>query len=287
MIRLLTLITLAFTAAFTVAFLSFSSITMAQVVEGDDAPLRFGRFVHQGEISYGFLSVGGVHQLDRSFLEANAWPTGKVFGLDVIGLLAPVKPGKVIGIALNYKSHGGARSKELQFFAKLPSSVIASGGVIIPPYGSTNLHYEGEMVIVMGGRAKNVSVKEAGKYIFGVTVGNDVTERGFPFSPFDVLRSKGSDTLAPLGPWIVPGLSYDRLQLVTRLNGKVVQKSSTAKMIFSSAEIVARLSRYITLEPGDVIYTGTPGATAALKTGDVVEVSLEGVGILKNTVGNR
>ncbi|HFC05087.1 MAG TPA: FAA hydrolase family protein, partial [Rhizobiales bacterium] len=153
--------------------------------------------------------------------------------------------------------------------------------------GSTNLHYEGEMVIVIGDRAKNISAAEADDYIFGISVGNDVTERGYPSGPFDLLRAKGGDTMAPLGPWIVPGLSYDRLGLVTRLNGKVVQKSSTRRMIFSVAEIVSILSRYMTLEPGDVIYTGTPGKTRAMKPGDKIEISLEGVGVLRNTVGKR
>lgn len=270
---------------FILAVLSFSGATSAQTVAGDDGPLQLGRFEYQGKIWYGFLSVGGVHQLDRSYFDEDAKRTGKVFPLDQLRVLAPVVPGKIIGIALNYKSHGGRKVKDLKFFAKLPSAVIETGGKIIPPPGSSDLHYEGEMVIVISDRAKNVSVKDADDYILGVTIGNDVTERGFPFSPFDVLRSKGSDTMAPLGPWVVPGLSYDRLQLTTRLNGKVVQKSSTRKMIFSVGEIVSRLSRYMTLEPGDVIYTGTPGKTGAMKAGDKIEITLEGVGMLRNSVG--
>jgi len=266
---------------------SLCGSAFSQLVEGDDGPLRLGRFEYQGEIWYGYLSVGGIHQLDRSYFDEKAQRTGKVIPLEDVRMLAPVVPSKIIGIALNYKSHGARKVKDLKFFAKLPSSVVATGEKIIPPPGSTSLHYEGEMVIVIGDRAKNVSVKKAGDYIFGVTIGNDVTERGFPFSPFDVLRSKGSDTMAPLGPWIVPGLSYDRLQLTTRLNGKVVQKSSTKKMLFSVREIVSILSRYMTLEKGDVIYTGTPGTTMAMKAGDKIEISLEGVGVLKNTVGKK
>lgn len=260
---------------------------MAQAVEGDDAPLRFGRFLYEGKVWYGFLSVGGVHQLDGDYMADGTRLTGKVIPLDQLTLLAPVVPGKVIAVALNYKSHGGNKKGELQFFAKLPSSVIATGEEIVPPPGSRDLHYEGEMVIVIGKRAKNVPVKTAGDYVFGVTIGNDVTERSFPFSPFHLLRSKSSDTMAPLGPWVVPGLSNDRLVLETKLNGKVVQKSSTRKMIFSTNEIVAMISRYITLEPGDVIYTGTPGTTRAMKPGDKIEVSLEGVGVLKNTVAQK
>lgn len=257
----------------------------SQATEGDDAPLRFGRVSFHGEVMFGFVSAGGFHQLDRSFLKEGAKLTGKVFPLDQVRVLAPVVPGKVIGIALNYKSHGGRRSGEISFFSKLPSSIIGTDDDIIAPPRSRNLHYEGEMVIVIGARAKKISVKKAEEVIFGVTIGNDVTERSYPFAPFDVLRMKGSDTFGPLGPWIVPGLSYDRLMLQTRLNGKVVQKSSTGKMLYKVAEIVSRVSAYVTLEPGDVIYTGTPGTTRAMKKGDVVEVMLEGVGTLKNTVG--
>jgi len=266
----------------------FCTPVLAQAVEGDDAPLRFGRFQYEGKTWYGFLSVGGMHQLDRSYFDPEARRTGKVIPLDEVVMLAPVVPSKVIGIAWNYKSHydrgDGLKSDDLKFFAKLPSSVVATGKAIIPPPGSSSLHYEGEMVIVIGAQARNVPEEKADDYIFGVTIGNDVTERSFPFSPFDVLRSKGSDTMAPLGPWIVPGLSYDRLKLVTRLNGKVVQKTSTRKMVFSVKQIVSILSRYMTLEPGDVIYTGTPGRTSAMAYGDKIEVSLEGVGVLVNTV---
>ena len=191
----------------------------------------------------------------------------------------------VIGIALNYKSHGGTVTDEPQFFAKLPSSIIAHEGIIVPPRGSKNLHYEGEMVIVMGATAKDVSEKDALSYVFGVTAGNDVTERSFGSGGFDILKSKGSDTFGPLGPWIVPGLTLDNLKFETQVNGKTVQQGSTKQMIHSSAKIISTLSRYMTLDPGDVIYTGTAGTTAPLNEGDVVEVLVEGVGVLRNTVG--
>ena len=120
--------------------------------------------------------------------------------------------------------------------------------------------------------------------MFGVTAGNDVTERGYPFSPLQVLRAKGSDTFAPLGPWVVPGLIYDDFKLTTRVNGEVVQNGRTSRMIKKVAAIVSELSKQYTLEPGDLIFTGTPGKTRALKPGDEMEVELDGVGILRNTV---
>ena len=257
---------------------------LAQTVEGDDTPLQFGRFEYEGEARYGFLAIGGVHELSGSFFDPKTVTTGRVIPLEDVMLLAPVEPTKVIGIAFNYQSPDGKKTEELAFFAKLPSAVIGPQAEIVPPPGSSDLHYEGELVIVMGARARNVSEKKALSYVYGVTIGNDVTERGYGTSPFAVLKAKGADTLSPLGPWIVPGLYYDRLKLETRVNGKAVQKSSTSKMIRSCAKIIAELSRYMTLEPGDVIYTGTPGKTGPLKPGDVVEVEIEGIGVLRNTV---
>ena len=260
---------------------------MAQTVAGDDAPLRFGRFEYEGKARYGFLAVGGIHELTGSFFDPETVITGRVLPLEDIKLLAPVEPTKVIGIAFNYKGSPGPKLKDMAFFAKLPSAVIGPDAEIVPPPGSTELHYEGELAIVMGLRAKNVSEKDALKYVYGVTAGNDITEHGYGRSPFVVLKAKGADTLSPLGPWIVPGLAYDNLDLVTRVNGKVVQKSSTSRMIRSCARIIAELSRYMTLEPGDVIYTGTPGKTQPLKPGDVVEVEIEGIGRLTNTVAKK
>ncbi|MGE0213831.1 MAG: fumarylacetoacetate hydrolase family protein [Parvibaculaceae bacterium] len=261
-----------------------SAPALAQVTEGDDAPLRFGRFEHQGEAHYGVLASGGVHQLTKSFLEPDVVVTGTVFKLEEVKLLAPIVPSKVIAVARNYKGHGGAKKAELEFFAKLPSSLTGLDAGIVPPPGSKDLHFEGEMAIVMAARTRNVTVEKAKDSIFGVTAANDVTERSYPFEPFDLLRAKAFDTSGPLGPWIVPGLSYDRLKLTTRLNGKVVQQASTSEMLWKTAEIVAAVSRYITLEPGDVILTGTPGETTAMKPGDIVEVELEGVGVLRNKV---
>ncbi len=255
----------------------------AQVLAGDDAPLRFGRFEAEGKAHYGFLAAGGIHQLSGSFFDPETTTTGRVFQPDDVKMLAPVVPGKVIGIALNYASHGGVAG-DMGFFAKLPSAVIGPDGAIVPPPGSSDLHYEGEMVIVMGLAARNVPEAEALGHVFGVTAGNDVTERGFGAGAFTVLKAKGADTMAPMGPWIVPGLAYDSLKWETRVNGKTVQKASTKQMIRSTAAIVAELSRYMTLEPGDAIFTGTAGKTGALKAGDVVEISLEGVGTLRNTV---
>jgi 2-keto-4-pentenoate hydratase/2-oxohepta-3-ene-1,7-dioic acid hydratase in catechol pathway len=127
-----------------------------------------------------------------------------------------------------------------------------------------------------------VTVADAKSYVFGVTVGNDVSERDWQKQDLQWFRAKASDTFAPLGPAIVTGVNYDDLLLQTRLNGEVVQSQRTKDLIFDVANVVSYLSRYITLEPGDVIYTGTPGTTRSFKAGDVIEVEIENVGLLRN-----
>lgn len=140
------------------------------------------------------------------------------------------------------------------------------------------------MVVVIGREAKNVPVEEAGDYVFGVTAGNDISERDWQSADLQWFRAKGSDTFGPVGPFLVTGLNHNDLQVQTRVNGEVRQSARTRELIFDVEEIVAYVSRYVTLYPGDIIFTGTPGSTQAIVPGDVVEVEVEGVGILRNTV---
>ena len=206
--------------------------------------------------------------------------------LETMRLLPPDAPGKVIAVGLNYKSHLGERPSAAYpgLFAKLPTSIIAHGEDIVLPPDANNAHYEGEMVIVIGRRASRVSEGDAASYIFGITAGNDVSERDWQKNDLQWFRAKAADTFGPLGPVIVTGLPYDDLLLQTRLNGEVVQSQRTKDLIFNVSEIVSYVSRYVTLMPGDVIYSGTPGTTKPIKPGDVVEVEVEGVGVLRNRV---
>ncbi|MCP5083562.1 MAG: fumarylacetoacetate hydrolase family protein [Alphaproteobacteria bacterium] len=252
---------------------------------GDDELNKYVRILHKGAPRYGVLSLGQVRLLDKSFFGDDPKYTGEVVALKEAKLLAPVEPSKVIAVALNYPNPRALKDGEIGLFSKLPSSIIATGEEIVPPPGSKALHYEGEMVLVMGERARNISEAEVADHIFGVTIGNDISERSIGTNLLNIIRGKGSDTFGPLGPWVVRGLNYDDLELTTRLNGKVVQQERTSKMLNSVKRMVSYISRYITLEPGDVIYTGTPGKTQPMKPGDVVEVQLEGAGTLRNTVG--
>ena len=151
---------------------------------------------------------------------------------------------------------------------------------MLPP-DAKNAHYEGELVVVIGKRARRLE-GDAKSYVFGVTAGNDVSERDWQRADLQWFRAKASDTFGPFGPAIVTGLNYDDLLLQTRLNGEVVQSQRTKDLIFDIATIVSYVSQYVTLEPGDVIYTGTPRTTRPIKAGDTVEVEVEGVGVLRN-----
>lgn len=263
----------------------FALPSEARADSGDDELNKYVRILHKGAPRYGVLSLGQVRLLNNSFFAEGTKYTGEVVPLKETKLLAPVVPGKVIAVALNFPNPRALKAGEIGLFSKLPSSIIATGEEIIPPPGSKALHYEGEMVVVIGERARNISEAQVADHLFGITIGNDISERSIGTNLLNIIRGKGSDTFGPLGPWVVRGLNYDDLELITRLNGKVVQKARTSKMLNSVKRAVSYISRYITLEPGDAIYMGTPGKTQPMKPGDVVEVQLEGVGTLRNTVG--
>jgi len=246
---------------------------------------KYVRYADAGRVSYGVLEGETIAQLDGSLFD-DPKPTGRRVALADVTLLAPVEPSKVIAVGLNYQTHLGQRSSATYpgLFAKLPTTIIGPGDAIVLPPDAANVHYEGEMVVVIGKRASHVAEADAMGYVFGVTCGNDVSERDWQKSDLQWFRAKASDTFGPLGPVIARGLDYGNLLLQTRVNGEVKQSQRTTDLIFGIPAIVSYVSRYVTLLPGDVIYTGTPGSTSAIKAGDVIEVELEGVGVLRNTV---
>lgn len=261
-------------------------VLVASTVPGaQQAVTRYVRYSHGGAISYGILNGDTIRQL-KGDLFAKPTETGQTVKLADVRLLAPCVPSKVIAVGLNYKSHLGERPSATYpgLFAKLPTSIIGQDEAIVAPADAQNLHFEGELVVVIGRRAKNVSAADAPQYVFGVTAGNDVSERAWQKSDLQWFRAKASDTFGPLGPAIVTGLNYGDLLLQTKVNGEVLQSQRTKDLIFDVPAIVSYISRFVTLEPGDVIYTGTPGTTRAMKPGDVVEVEIEGIGVLRNRV---
>ena len=250
-----------------------------------DKVVRYLRYEHRGKIAYGALDGDSIREI-RGDLFGGRAETGAKVKLSDVKLLWPCEPTKVLAVGLNYKSHLGDRpapEKPELFFKPLTSLQNPSGDIVIPP-GAKNVHYEGEMVIVIGKKATRVSRERAADHIFGYTCGNDVSERDWQRGDLQWWRAKGADTFGPLGPVIAVGLDYKKSRLQTRVNGEVKQSQVLSDLIFDAPTIVSFASQYVTLERGDVIYTGTPGATSAMKPGDLVEVDIEGIGVLKNRV---
>jgi 2-keto-4-pentenoate hydratase/2-oxohepta-3-ene-1,7-dioic acid hydratase in catechol pathway len=245
----------------------------------------YARFQHGPDTAYGLVEGERIRQLEGDLF--GKWsPTGASFPLADVTLLVPARPTKVLAVGLNYRSHLAGRPSPPvpEIFYKPPSCLVPNGANIVIPDGAKNVHYEGEMVVVIGKRARGVAAGAALGHVLGVTCGNDVSERDWQKNDLQWWRAKGADTFGPCGPFIATGIDYDNLRLQLRLNGEVKQEQRTSDLIHNVAQTISWISRFVTLEPGDLIYTGTPGSTSALKPGDVVEVELEGVGILKNSV---
>ncbi len=250
------------------------------------------RFEQDGEKCWGELADGKITEI-RDLLSSRT-PTGRVFAPAAVSFLAPCEPTKILAVGRNFKSHlhGRPQPQNPELFYKPLSCLAGPEEEIALPPDAANAHYEGELVVMVGKRLRKASREEAAAAVFGVTCGNDVSERtwqngkqpGGEGKDIQWWRAKGSDTFGTVGPALVTGLNPDDLLLETRLNGETVQTERTSDLIFSVPETLAFISRYVTLEPGDIIYTGTPGNTKAMKPGDVVEVEIEGIGVLRNSV---
>jgi 2-keto-4-pentenoate hydratase/2-oxohepta-3-ene-1,7-dioic acid hydratase in catechol pathway len=238
--------------------------------------------------AWGILEGESIRRISGDLFGAHK-PSGSPVKLEEVKLLAPAAPPKIFAVGLNYRSHIGNRPAPTvpEIFYKPTTALQHPGEPIIIPKGAQNVHYEGELVLVVGKRSSGISREQAREAIFGVTCGNDVSERDWQNGANKDLqwwRAKGADTFAPCGPVLVKGIDYGKLLLQTRLNGEVVQKQNTSDLLFDAQAIVSHISQFVTLEPGDLIYTGTPGSTRKMNPGDVVEVDIEGIGVLKNPV---
>ena len=208
--------------------------------------------------------------------------------LERVRLLAPLTPGKVICVGLNYIDHAKQMEKSVPeiplIFLKPPSSVIGLGDKILLPPQSQQVEHEAELAVVIGKRGRWIPAQQAMNYVFGFTVGNDVTARDLQRRDGQWTRAKGFDTFCPLGPWIETEIDAADALITCRVNNELRQMASTREMVFSVPQLVAYASSVMTLEPGDVMLTGTPAGNGPLAAGDVVEVAIEGIGSLKNTV---
>jgi len=205
-----------------------------------------------------------------------------------VRILAPAVPSKIFALAHNYRDHlhGAEEPKEPQVFLKVPSSVIGPEDTIVLPQGPGHgrVDEEGELVVVIGSRCRAVSRADALRHVLGYTCGNDVSARGWQKSDLNWWRAKSSDTFSPIGPYIVTDMDPAHAVIAVRINGREVQRCRVSDLIFDIPVLIEWISASVTLEPGDLVFTGTSGAPAELQAGDSVEVAIGGIGVLRNRV---
>ncbi|GAB76613.1 2-keto-4-pentenoate hydratase/2-oxohepta-3-ene-1,7-dioic acid hydratase (catechol pathway) [Austwickia chelonae] len=259
--------------------------------------MKIARYVVDDEPTYGVvMSEDGVPtwlaQVNGDPLYSRVAPTGVRHELGDVRLLAPVIPrSKVIGIGRNYAAHAAELGHEVPaeplVFLKPNTSVCGPDDPVVMPDFSTEVHYEGELAVIIGRMCKDVPVEQVPDVVLGYTCANDVTARDIQRSDDQWSRAKGADTFCPLGPWIETELDPTDVEVRTRLDGRTVQEASTSLMVYPVAELVSYVSRIFTLLPGDVILTGTPVGVGPVEPGQRVEVEIEGIGSLSNPFVRR
>ncbi|MBZ4486067.1 fumarylacetoacetate hydrolase family protein [Microbacterium sp. cx-55] len=252
--------------------------------------MRIARFSHQDAITYGIVDGKELVVLAGDPMFVGYETTDVRVPISDIALLAPVIPrSKVVAVGRNYRAHaaefGNDVPAEPMLFFKPNTSVIGPNDSIVRPKQSARVEFEGELAVVIGRIAKNVPAERAHEYVFGYTIANDVTARDLQRSDGQWARAKGFDTFCPIGPAIETEFDPSGdARVVTRVNGDVRQDAPLTDMVHSVADVIAYASAAFTLLPGDVILTGTPAGVGEIVAGDVVEVEITGLGILRNTV---
>jgi 2-keto-4-pentenoate hydratase/2-oxohepta-3-ene-1,7-dioic acid hydratase in catechol pathway len=244
-----------------------------------------------GQITYGRLVDDQFQPLDGSPfsqpLSALA-PAGQSLPLDAAKLLAPCQPSKIVCIGRNYVEHAAEHGAEVPaeplVFLKPPSAVVGPDEPVVLTRLSQRVEHEGELVVVIGQRARHLQPENALDVVLGYTCGNDVTARDLQRRDGQWSRAKGFDTFCPLGPWIETELDWRAQQVQCLVNGQVRQSGSTSDMVFGVPELLAYVTAVMTLEPGDVLMTGTPSGVSPLRAGDSMTVSVSGIGLLSNPV---
>jgi len=251
--------------------------------------MKLYRFEYEGALRWGREDGAGRLRLLDGDPFAGFRDAASSVALASVRLMAPVHPSKVVAIGLNYKDHAAEQGKpvpaEPLMFLKPPSAVIGPGATIEIPTWAGRVDHEAEMGLVIGTTARDVKDAAAGRaHILGAVCVNDVTARELQGKDVQYTRAKGFDTFCPVGPCLATGLDYDNLRVTGRVNGEVRQKSRTDQLIFDASYLVWFVSRVMTLLPGDIISTGTPAGIGPLAAGGVVEVVVEGGGVLRNPV---
>lgn len=249
--------------------------------------MRFGRILVEGKPEYCIVENNKVRIVTGNIF--GSWQTSsRTMDLEHVEFLSPVNPSKIVAVGLNYRDHAQEMNEELPeeplIFLKPPSAVIGPGEPIILPRGAGRVDYEAELAIVIGKMGKRIPLEDARHYILGYTCLNDVTARELQSRDGQWTRAKSFDTFCPLGPWIATEFRPDSQKIELFLNGELKQQSNTNQLIFNAYQLVSHISSIMTLLPGDVIATGTPSGVGPLAAGDIVEVSIEGLGILDNPV---
>jgi 2-keto-4-pentenoate hydratase/2-oxohepta-3-ene-1,7-dioic acid hydratase in catechol pathway len=250
--------------------------------------MRIVRYQFQSEAPrFGWLFEDGVGPIEGS-------PFGEYRRLETqhpqsqVRLLAPVQPGKILCIGRNYAAHAREHQAEVPttplVFLKPATAIIGPGESIVLPPQSQQVEHEAELVVVIGKRGRWIATEDAAAYILGYTIGNDVTARDLQNRDGQWTRAKGFDTFCPVGPWIETNFDPADALVSCTVNGQMRQMASTRDMVFTIRQLIAYVSSIMTLEAGDLLFTGTPAGVGALLPGDMVEVTIEGLGTLRNTV---
>ena len=252
--------------------------------------MKIVRYIIDGNSHYGVLEDQYIARLSGSPLDGIE-RTDIVDSLDAARLLSPFNRPRIFGLGYNYRAHSKEVGKESPtvpcLFMKPSTTVIGPDESIVYPSHCENVHFEGELTVIIGEEARHVSQANALDYVFGYTCGNDVSDRVLQRKESEfgcLLVGKGYDTFAPLGPAVETELDPSNLHLVTRVNGEIRQDGTTADLVFDVPTLIAYLSKYMTLLPGDHIMTGTPAGVGPIKPGDSIEVEIEGIGTLRNNV---
>ncbi len=257
--------------------------------------MKFGRFEQQGRVFFGIVEDDQVTELEGSIFE-NHEATSKKHALSGLKTLVPCMPFNFYCAGLNYAAHiewanrrKGTQTKlpdKADVGYRSPNALIPTGAtIVIPPDSPGPVQYEGELVAVIGKKARHLTEKDALSCVLGYTLGNDVSERGWQASDRTLWRAKNADTFKPMGPFIVTGLDPMNLSIAIKIDGKVVSEYSTAKMLFSAQRYLVEISKYMTLWPGDVLWLGTDGATLPdLQDGMLCEIVQKDIGVLSNPV---
>lgn len=246
--------------------------------------MRLVRFSIGERCGYGAESDGSIRPLSWEPYDARA-DTGERIAVEDAVLLAPVLPTKIVAVGLNYTDHaeefGLDIPSEPLLFLKASNTILGHGGTVIYPPQSKRVDYEAELAVVICAEASAVDEAEADDYILGYTCGLDMTARDLQLADGQWTRAKNFDTFCPLGPWVETEVEPDDLAIELRLNGEIRQSSRTSRLIFKVPYLVSFISSVMTLYPGDVIMTGTPSGVGEVKPGDLIEVSIEGIGTLE------